>query len=203
MENTMNEKDYGRMENTEERRIMVPAVALRGMTVLPGLVIHFDLNRGKSILAVEKAMMSDQRLFLVAQRDVEDEEPDFDGVYHMGCLAQIRQVTRLPENVVRVLVEGQERGRLTGFAEEGAFLLGEVEPVDDPSHLADSRQDEASAAGAGIEEEAMTRSLKELFLEFSSYFPRIGQSVKRRIDSGISLGRLMDEMIESMPVDYE
>ena len=96
MENTMNEKDYGRMENTEERRIMVPAVALRGMTVLPGLVIHFDLNRGKSILAVEKAMMSDQRLFLVAQRDVEDEEPDFDGVYHMGCLAQIRQVTRLP-----------------------------------------------------------------------------------------------------------
>ncbi len=106
MENTMNEKDYGRMENTEERRIMVPAVALRGMTVLPGLVIHFDLNRGKSILAVEKAMMSDQRLFLVAQRDVEDEEPDFDGVYHMGCLAQIRQVTRLPENVVRVLVEG-------------------------------------------------------------------------------------------------
>ena len=175
MENTMNEKDYGRMENTEERRIMVPAVALRGMTVLPGLVIHFDLNRGKSILAVEKAMMSDQRLFLVAQRDVEDEEPDFDGVYHMGCLAQIRQVTRLPENVVRVLVEGQERGRLTGFAEEGAFLLGEVEPVDDPSHLADSRQDEASAAGAGIEEEAMTRSLKELFLEFSSYFPRIGQ----------------------------
>ena len=82
-------------------------------------MIHFDLNRGKSILAVEKAMMSDQRLFLVAQRDVEDEEPDFDGVYHMGCLAQIRQVTRLPENVVRVLVEGQERGRLTGFAEEG------------------------------------------------------------------------------------
>ena len=203
MENTMNEKDYGRMENTEERRIMVPAVALRGMTVLPGLVIHFDLNRGKSILAVEKAMMSDQRLFLVAQRDVEDEEPDFAGVYHMGCLAQIRKVTRLPENVVRVLVDGQERGRLTGFAEEGAFLLGEVEPVDDPSHLADSRQDEASAAGAGIEEEAMTRSLKELFLEFSSYFPRIGQSVKRRIDSGISLGRLMDERIESMPGEEE
>ncbi len=148
-------------------------------------------------------MMSGQRLFLVTQRDVEDEEPDFEGVYHMGCLAQIRQVTRLPENVVRVLVEGQQRGRLTGFAEEGAFLLGEIEPVEVPSHLADSREEDAAGAGVEIEEEAMTRSLKELFLEFASYFPRIGQSVKRRIDSGISLGRLMDEMIESMPVDYE
>ena len=203
MDNTNNVKDYSRMENTEDGTLRIPAVALRGMTVLPGLVIHFDLNRGKSILAVEKAMMSGQRLFLVTQRDVEDEEPDFEGVYHMGCLAQIRQVTRLPENVVRVLVEGQQRGRLTGFAEEGAFLLGEVELVKDPSHLADSREDGSAAAGAEIEEEAMTRSLKELFLEFASYFPRIGQSVKRRIDGGISLGRLMDEMIESMPVDYE
>ena len=95
-------------------------------------------------------MMSGQRLFLVTQRDVEDEEPDFEGVYHMGCLAQIRQVTRLPENVVRVLVEGQQRGRLTGFAEEGAFLLGEVELVKDPSHLADSREDGSAAAGAEI-----------------------------------------------------
>ena len=203
MENTNKEKDYGHMENTEDGMVRIPAVALRGMTVLPGLVIHFDLNRGKSILAVEKAMMSGQRLFLVTQRDVEDEEPDFEGVYHMGCLAQIRQVTRLPENVVRVLVEGQQRGRLTGFAEEGAFLLGEIEPVEAPSHLADSREEDAAGAGVEIEEEAMTRSLKELFLEFASYFPRIGQSVKRRIDSGISLGRLMDEMIESMPVDYE
>ena len=203
MENTNKEKDYGHMENTEDGMVRIPAVALRGMTVLPGLVIHFDLNRGKSILAVEKAMMSGQRLFLVTQRDVEDEEPDFEGVYHMGCLAQIRQVTRLPENVVRVLVEGQQRGRLTGFAEEGAFLLGEIEPVEAPSRLADSREEDAAGAGVEIEEEAMTRSLKELFLEFASYFPRIGQSVKRRIDSGISLGRLMDEMIESMPVDYE
>ena len=76
MENTNKEKDYGHMENTEDGMVRIPAVALRGMTVLPGLVIHFDLNRGKSILAVEKAMMSGQRLFLVTQRDVEDEEPD-------------------------------------------------------------------------------------------------------------------------------
>ena len=180
----------------------LPAVALRGMTVLPGMVIHFDLNRGKSILAVEKAMMSDQRVFLVTQKDAEENNPDFDGVYHMGCLARIRQVTKLPENVMRVLVEGTERGRLIGFAEEGAFWLGEVEPVEEPSGLADSRG-EASGAGTRIEEEAMRRSLKELFLEFASYFPRVGQSVKRRIEGGIGLGRLMDEIIESMPVDHE
>ena len=189
-------------ETKREDRLRIPAVALRGLTVLPGMVVHFDLNRGKSILAVEKAMMSDQRIFLVAQRDAEENEPDFDGVYQMGCLAQIRQITRLPENVMRVLVEGTERGKLNGFAEEGAFLLGEVEPVAGPSHLAESR-DGAASSGAEIEEEAMKRSLKELFLEFASYFPRVGQSVKRRIESGISLGRLMDEMIESMPVDYE
>ena len=68
MENTNKEKDYGHMENTEDGMVRIPAVALRGMTVLPGLVIHFDLNRGKSILAVEKAMMSGQRLFLVTDR---------------------------------------------------------------------------------------------------------------------------------------
>ena len=189
-------------EAAEEKRLRVPAVALRGLTVLPGMVVHFDLNRGKSILAVEKAMMSDQRIFLVAQRDVEEDEPDFEGVYHMGCLAQIRQVTRLPENVTRVLVEGTERGRLERFAEEGAFLLGEVEPVAGPARLSDSREG-ADSSGVQIEEEAMKRSLKELFLEFASYFPRVGQSVKRRIERGLSLGRLMDEMIESMPVDYE
>ena len=122
----------------------LPAVALRGMTVLPGMVIHFDLNRGKSILAVEKAMMSDQRVFLVTQKDAEENNPDFDGVYHMGCLARIRQVTKLPENVMRVLVEGTERGRLIGFAEEGAFWLGEVEPVEEPSGLADSRGEPGS-----------------------------------------------------------
>lgn len=199
MDNVRNERDYVCSGKTEECTVKIPAVALRGMTVLPGLVIHFDLNRGKSILAVEKAMMSDQKLFLVAQKDVEDEEPDFDSVYHIGCLAQIKQVTRLPENVMRVLVEGLERGRLKGFAEEGAFLLGEIEIVEAPARLADSRK----TAGAAIEEEAMVRSLKELFLEFSVYFPRVGQSMKRRFDGGLSLGRLMDEMIESMPVDYE
>ena len=126
----------GEQEDASARVLQVPAVALRGMTVLPGLVIHFDLSRAKSILAVEQAMMSDQRIFLVAQKEIEDDNPDYEEVYHMGCLAQIKQVTRLPENVVRVLVEGIDRARLIGFSgKEERYLIGEIEIVKSPLHL--------------------------------------------------------------------
>ena len=102
-----------------------PTVALRGMTVLPGLVIHFDLSRTKSILAVEQAMMSDQRVFLVGQKDVRKRMiRNYTKVYHMGCLAQIKQVTRLPENVVRVLVEGLDRAIFARFSDEEKKLSG-------------------------------------------------------------------------------
>nr|WP_308628186.1 endopeptidase La [uncultured Eisenbergiella sp.] len=190
-------------EDASARVLQVPAVALRGMTVLPGLVIHFDLSRAKSILAVEQAMMSDQRIFLVAQRDIEDDNPDYEEVYHMGCLAQIKQVTRLPENVVRVLVEGIDRARLIGFLEkEERYLIGEVEIVKAPLHLNEEGHIQ-SREGAAVEEEAMIRNLKELFMEFCSFFPRIGKTMLKHFEGTFSLGILMDELIESMPVTFD
>ena len=190
-------------EDSSARVLQVPAVALRGMTVLPGLVIHFDLSRAKSILAVEQAMMSDQRIFLVAQKDIENDDPNYEEVYHMGCLAQIKQVTKLPENVVRVLVEGIDRARLNGFLnKEERYLVSEIEVIKSPLHLNEGRYGR-SMEGADIEEEAMIRNLRELFLEFCSFFPRIGKTMLKHFEGTFSLGVLMDELIESMPVTFD
>ena len=190
-------------EDSSARVLQVPAVALRGMTVLPGLVIHFDLSRAKSILAVEQAMMSDQRIFLVAQKEIEDDNPDYEEVYHMGCLAQIKQVTRLPENVVRVLVEGIDRARLIGFSgKEERYLIGEIEIVKAPLHLNEEGHIQFRE-GAEVEEEAMIRNLRELFMEFCSFFPRIGKTMLKHFEGTFSLGILMDELIESMPVTFD
>ena len=96
----------------------MPAVALRGMTIFPDMIIHFDLSREKSICAVEKAMMGGQQIFLVTQKDKEEEDPDFEGVYSIGTIAFVKQIIKLPKNLVRILVEGMERGELLGFEED-------------------------------------------------------------------------------------
>ena len=87
----------GKKKNIEFK---LPAVALRGLTILPDMIIHFDLSRSKSIQAVEKAMLEDQRLFLVTQCDAEDKEPDFERVYHVGTVAVIKQVIKMPNNII-------------------------------------------------------------------------------------------------------
>lgn len=101
--------------------ITVPAVALRGMTILPGMVAHFDVSRAKSIKAVEEAMMGEQNIFLVTQRDVEDDDPQIDDLYHIGILAKIKQVIKMQHGIVRILVEGEKRAELLGFVESKSF----------------------------------------------------------------------------------
>lgn len=197
MENEEIRKDGGIEAAAKDR---VPVVALRGLVVLPGLIIHFDLNRAKSMRAVEESMMKDQRIFLVAQRKAEEDNPGFDGVYRMGCLAKIRQVTKLPENVMRVLVEGVDRGRLEEWIEEADYLAGVIETVESPQHPEGYEDDEEAVER---EEEAMLRNLKEMFLEYATHFPRIGKSLLRRLEGGSGFGTLLDEMVENMPVSPE
>ena len=100
----------------EYRRI--PAVALRGMTILPGMVAHFDVSRNKSIKAIENAMVEDQMVFLVTQKNINIEDPTVDDLYSVGVLAVIKQVIKLQNNVVRVLIEGEKRGYLVNLASE-------------------------------------------------------------------------------------
>ena len=110
----------------EELIVTLPAVALRGMTILPGMIAHFDISRPKSIKAVEKAMMEEQKIFLVTQKDVEQEEPGQDDLYKIGIVAQIKQVIKLQNDIIRILVEGTERAKLRGFLEETEYLHAEI-----------------------------------------------------------------------------
>ena len=106
-----------------ERFEQMPAVALRGMTILPDTMIHFDLIREKSIRAVEEALAADRKVFLVTQKKTETEDPGKEELYEIGCIASVKQVTKLPDHLVRVLVEGQERGRLALLEQEEPYLL--------------------------------------------------------------------------------
>lgn len=134
------------------QNIVLPAIALRGTTILPGMIVHFDVSRERSVKAIEAAMLHDQKIFLVTQIDPEVESPDLAGVYHVGTIAYIKQVVKLPQNLLRVLVEGTGRATLVKFEQEFPFIRSEITPVD---------EEEMQMPEPVME--AMHRSLKELF----------------------------------------
>ncbi len=105
---------------------VLPAIALRGTTILPGMIVHFDVRRERSVKAIEAAMLNDQKIFLVTQKDPEVETPEISDLYHVGTIAYIKQVVKLPKNLLRVLVEGTERAELLSFSQEAPFLESEV-----------------------------------------------------------------------------
>ena len=111
--------------------IKIAAIALRGMTILPGMVAHFDISRDKSIKAVEAAMNNNQRIFLVTQRDAEVDTPKMADLFEVGIVAEIKQVIKLQNNIVRVLAEGDSRAKLTSLGECDEFLLAEIEELEE------------------------------------------------------------------------
>ncbi len=164
-------------------------MALRGLSILPGMVIHFDLSREKSIEAVERAMLGDQRLFAVTQKDAEVEDPECGDVYEIGTISVIRQVTKLPGHVLRVLAEGKSRGRLHRFVQENDYLMAEVSyENDDMTELTEAEQ------------EAMTRTVKETFASYYTCFPKVGKAVADQIEEEMPLGRLLDSITINMPL---
>ena len=100
----------------------LPAIALRGTTILPDMIVHFDVSREKSMKAIEKAMVQDQKVFLITQRDPETEEPAQEDLYKIGTIAEIKQLVKTKKNMIQVLVEGQERGELLRFEENPLYL---------------------------------------------------------------------------------
>ena len=112
---------------TNQNRVL-PAIALRGTTILPGMIVHFDVSRERSVKAIEAAMLHDQKIFLVTQIDPEVETPDLAGVYRVGTIAYIKQVVKLPQNLLRVLVEGTGRATLVKFEQEFPFIKTEITP---------------------------------------------------------------------------
>lgn len=112
------------MEGT--RIITMPVIALRGLTVLPGMTISFDISRTRSVAAVEQAMVTDQRICLMTQRNPDEQNPSLDQLYHVGTIAQVKQLVRMPGGIVRVMVDGMERAELLAFDSEEPVLMGEV-----------------------------------------------------------------------------
>ena len=169
----------------------IPTVALRGMTILPGIVAHFDVSRSKSVRALETAMMGDQMIFLVTQRNVEKEEPELEDLYHIGIIAVIKQVIKLQNNVVRVLVEGETRAYLESMEQE-EFLLAGVQPMNKEEELLPVEV-----------QEAMMRGIRETFTRYCLLNPKPGKELARQMVEIVDLEKLLDHIGNKLPVGYE
>ncbi len=169
----------------EEQVIVMPTVALRGMTILPGMVQHFDVSRKKSIAAVEKAMLGDQKLFLISQKHPEVPDPNLDDLYQIGTVAVVKQLVKLPSKSVRVLVEGLNKAELLCFDTEEPYLMGEI------GLLEEEEEDIEPLA-----REAMLRILKDKLEEYGTVNQRIA---KETLPALLLIGDLK-EMLKQIPI---
>ena len=171
---------------------ILPMIALRGTTVLPDMIVHFDVSREKSIRAVEAAMLHDQKIFLVTQIDPEVESPDLAGVYHVGTIAYIKQVVKLPQNLLRVLVEGTGRATLVKFEQEFPFIRSEITPVD---------EEEMQMPEPVME--AMHRSLKELFHRYCMENGKVSKELVAQILNIDNVEELVEQIAVNIPLSYQ
>ncbi len=173
--------------------VKMPAVALRGMVILPGMIAHFDVSREKSIKAVEACMMDDQRIFLVTQKDVEQEEPTTEDLYRIGIIAEVKQVIKLQNNIVRILVEGKERAELSSLVDTEAYLRAEIIRFD--AEVDEGLSEEAKTA--------MVRSIQETYGKYQTVNARVGKDFARQVGEITDLEKLMDQIANNLPVYYE
>lgn len=125
----------------KENLEVLPLIPLRGIIIFPYMILHFDVGREKSILALEEAMENEQKIFLSAQKEAETEEPIVEDIYDVGTICEIKQILKLPGDTVRVLVEGKTRGRIVNYLEEEPFLKVEIEEIEDNQYEDDKEVD--------------------------------------------------------------
>ena len=171
----------------------IPIVALRGMAILPGMLIHFDINRPKSIEAVESAMDNNQMVLLLTQRDPDVEEPEQKDLYEIGTLAQIKQLIKLPGDILRVLVSGTERAKLESLEADKPYLIGEIEVL----------EDKTKGQLSNLEQEAMIRGLRDIFELYSIENTRIGKEVVKQILNAKGLQEMIDLIAINIPLNVE
>lgn len=176
----------------EPSTVILPLVALRGLTIVPNMIINFDLNRDLSKRAIEQALNENQKVLLVPQKNVEDESPKQDTLYQVGTISNIKQVTKLPDNIDRVMVEGVCRARIVEvFDNDGQYLSASYEELDDADQLDPS------------EEEALTRTLREVFETYIRFYPKIGKTVWKYFQEDNSLAFLMNQIMINTPFTYD
>ena len=170
----------------------LPAIALRGTTILPDMIVHFDVSREKSIKAIEKAMVQDQRVFLITQRDPQTEEPSQEDLYTVGTIGEIKQLVKNRKNMVQVLVEGKQRAELVRFDSEDVYLEAEVALFEEEEVSLDDNI-----------KEAMLRGIKELFVRYCNENTKMSKDLAGQILEIEEIEKVIDQIAVNLPMKYE
>lgn len=175
----------------EDITIVMPAIALRGMSIMPGMIAHFDISRDRSLKAVEESMQADQKIFLVTQRDVDVEEPMQSDLYEMGIVAEIKQVVKLQNDVVRILIDGKSRAKLVGFTRCEDFLEAEICTYNTDLEGVPSDVREAMLVG-----------VRESFEKYATVVGKVNKELFRQIEKYDDIEKLIDFVTNNLPVSY-
>ncbi len=169
----------------------VPAIALRGMTILPGMIAHFDISRDKSLKAVEAAMNRDQKIYLVAQRDAEIDNPRLEDLFEIGVIAEIKQVIKMQNNIVRVIAEGMDRARIYSFGESEEYLEADLECLEEyEENLPDTAKT------------AMKKSIRDNFVRYCKLHGKIAPEAIKQVSNIKDLAKLINYVSNTIPVGY-
>lgn len=179
-------------EILNEEKVYMPAVAMRGLVCFPRLIMHFDVAREISVKAVEESLKNDRMVFLTAQKDVYVEEPQEEDLYKIGVVAEIRQTLKTPDNVMRVLVEGVYRAKLTGFKEEDGMLKCSVKKLSDYSRYKPEP----------VEETAIMRSIKDVFERYGELVPRMPRELAASILCQDDPYKLFENIAYNINIDF-
>lgn len=181
------------------REIMsLPMVTLRGITILPEMVRHFDISRPKSVKAIEEVVEGNQKIFLTAQKDLEVEEPGIADVYRTGCIATVRQIIKLPRKVSRVLITGEERACINAIEFEEPYLRANVTVIPDT----DTSREDTGADEHPLNLEGMLRGMKDIFKEYMGKNPKLSKELAAQIESINELKKLVDVVAANAPFSY-
>ena len=176
----------------DNERKSLPMVALRGMTIMPEMVVHFDVSRERSIAAIQEAMVEEQKIFLAAQKSIETEDPGQEDVYDVGTVGTIKQLIKLPKHIVRVLVSGENRGILRRIEQKDPYLRAEVEVIDESGLVIPDDP----------KNQAMERSLKDMFVEYASKNGKMSKEAVAQLADTKGLKKLVDEIAANIPLSY-
>lgn len=182
----------------EKVTMSLPMVALRGMTILPEMVRHFDVSREKSLAAIDEAMEGEQMLFVSAQKDVAIEDPELEDVYETGCIVTVRQIVKMPKKISRVLITGERRAKIRSLEFKEPYLRALVDVVDD----VDTSDEETGGETKPLNKEAMLRGLRDIFKEYMLKNPKISKEFAGQIDEINDLKKLVDTVGANLPLSY-
>lgn len=171
----------------------LPMAALRGMTILPEMVVHFDISRKRSIEAVQEAMAGNQRIMLLTQRDLEVENPGEEDLYRVGTIASIKQIIKLPKQILRVLVSGEERAQLNFLEFTDPYMRANVTIIEDIN---------PTGVMGEVSREAMVRGLKEIYMEYASRNPKVTKDMANQIKDITELEKLVNQIAANLPLNY-